>query len=172
MIGRAQWFYFTRFVEYNAELIPRMKGVQIPWETYIQSRNPRSRPPSPPKILSNPVQLNDIAEARRLMVENEAGGAEPGTSMDAGGMSFGVLVKLISEGRAGEVEGIRNIPDSLNVSLPPGHADARMLHLQNRHYKHDVNHGKSQLPTAPSIAPSPSLYTNTYPRQFLLLLST
>jgi len=33
------------------------------------------------------------------------------------GMSFAMLCRLISEGRAGEVGGVRDIPDQLNVSL-------------------------------------------------------
>lgn len=38
----------------------------------------------------------------------------PGGS-ETGGLSFDLLAELISEGRVGEVPGIRHIPDELNV---------------------------------------------------------
>ena len=45
-----------------------------------------------------------------MMSPGEAGGE------GGGGMSFAMLCQLISEGRAGEVQGVREIPDQLNVS--------------------------------------------------------
>lgn len=113
MIGRAQWFYFTR-----------LKGVCVGWDEYTnwathhQPTSPRTLSP----ILSatgvpipgqdqNPfAALNNIAEARKMM--------DGGQGQDSDGMSFGMLCKLISEGRAGNVP-VQHIPEELNASLLP-----------------------------------------------------
>ncbi len=105
-----------------------MKGVQIPWEAYAHystaspvplpsSTTPAGSPNSTPRSnrMRDPLaQLNNLAESRRMMADTGmmGGGGEGET-----GMSFAMLCRLISEGRTGEVGGIQEIPDQLNVGL-------------------------------------------------------
>ncbi|KAL7422955.1 hypothetical protein Q5752_002253 [Cryptotrichosporon argae] len=96
MIGRAQWFYFTR-----------LKGVNVPWEAYM-SRPSTSAPPQP-----DVAALDSLGEARRMMAAPDAGAGDDG----AGGMSFAMLCRLISEGRAGEVAAA-HVPEGLNTAQP------------------------------------------------------
>jgi hypothetical protein len=54
-----------------------------------------------------PADSPDVTEARKMMSAD----SDPTQS----GMSFTMLARLISEGRAGDVEGVKQIPDELNV---------------------------------------------------------
>ncbi|KAK1923071.1 hypothetical protein DB88DRAFT_330673 [Papiliotrema laurentii] len=124
MIGRAQWFYFTR-----------RKGLDIPWEVYAQHsaspaplRNSEATPPNtspsttgshpePPRRPTDPATaMGGLAEARRMMIQDNTP-TMPGREGESG-MSFAMLCRLISDGRAAEVPGIQQIPDQLNA-LPP-----------------------------------------------------
>jgi hypothetical protein len=141
MIARAQWFYFCR-----------IKNLSIPFDTYAEAQirrgatspprrseslpassssassplnnTPLSNAPAP-ALASGPglgsrkadpiSQLNSLAEAMRMMSASTTGEGDDG-------MSFAMLCELISEGRAGEVSGIKTIPDQINVSrVKPGH---------------------------------------------------
>ncbi|ORX41045.1 hypothetical protein BD324DRAFT_35251 [Kockovaella imperatae] len=133
IMGRAQWFYFTRLYQ-----------ISIPWESYASwsngnssrsstshpssstSSSPRgsslSRSPTPlhpaPKPRDPMAVLNHLAEAKRMM-EDTSGSSSSVQSSSPGdqGMSFSMLCTLISEGRAGEVP-VKMIPDQLNTSPP------------------------------------------------------
>jgi len=126
MIGRAQWFYFTR---YSSPLLPpigqrltsRLKGVSIPWEdyarrqatqTYVHPNSPTLSPKAPRSPREALQALNNLAEARTMMKD---GNGEGGEGDGAEGLSFGMLSRLISEGRAGEVP-VKQIPEGTNVS--------------------------------------------------------
>lgn len=133
MIGRAQWFYFTR-----------LKGVSIPWETYARRQRthpyvdpaspktglvlsrtasptaspsglgpaplpPSSKRPSPQEALQT---LNNLAEARQMMKA-----ASTGEDGDDEGLSFAMLSRLIAEGRTSEVP-VRQIPEGTNEGQP------------------------------------------------------
>ena len=91
-----------------------MRGFNIPWEAYAQYAQTEAAGPSHSRTSTSPrdpfAQLNNLTESRRMMSPGEAGGE------GGGGMSFAMLCQLISEGRAGEVQGVREIPDQLNVS--------------------------------------------------------
>ncbi|ORY26592.1 hypothetical protein BCR39DRAFT_253813 [Naematelia encephala] len=112
MIGRAQWFYFTR-----------LRGLQIPWEVYAQHTLRAPLPPSPAggstplqPVPTNPLAaINQISESRRMMMSDDSQG-EAAEGSGSGGMSFAMLSRLISEGRAGEVP-VQYIPEGINVSL-------------------------------------------------------
>ena len=110
----------------------RLKHVNLPWESYrawsaatpshsasftptssssSPSASSHSRSPTPhharPK---DPLAvLNNLAEAKKMM--DAAGSSSTGGE----GMSFSMLCRLISEGRADEVP-VKQIPDQLNVS--------------------------------------------------------
>jgi hypothetical protein len=124
MIGRAQWFYFTRYAPflllYKYWSDNRLKGVSIPWEEYArhQATQPYIHPNSPtlsPKVPRSPREalqaLNNLAEAKMMMKDGNG-------EVDSGGegLSFGMLSRLISEGRAGEVP-VKQIPEGTNLSL-------------------------------------------------------
>ncbi|KAK4688599.1 hypothetical protein P7C73_g1512, partial [Tremellales sp. Uapishka_1] len=83
MIGRAQWFYFMR-----------LKGLNIPWETYIANCNS----PAPSASASAP----NLIESFNMM-----------HSPEKQGMNFDMLCTLISEGRANELP-VQQIPQGLN----------------------------------------------------------
>jgi hypothetical protein len=95
----------------------RLKGVSIPWEEYArhQATQPYIIPNSPslsPKVSRSPREalqaLNNLAEARTMMKDGEV-------DSSGEGLSFGMLSRLISEGRAGEVP-VKQIPEGTNVS--------------------------------------------------------
>ena len=124
MIGRAQWFYFTRYafvpLVCQGRAHHRLKGVSIPWEEYArhQATQPYIHPNSPtlsPRVPRSPREalqaLNNLAEAKMMMKDGSG-------EVDSGGegLSFGMLSRLISEGRAGEVP-VKQIPEGTNVSL-------------------------------------------------------
>ena len=125
MIGRAQWFYFTRCVPlplFKCQADNRLKGVSIPWEEYArhQATQPYIHPNSPtlsPKVPRSPREalqaLNNLAEAKMMMKDGNGNG-----EVDGGGegLSFAMLSRLISEGRAGEVP-VKQILEGTNVSL-------------------------------------------------------
>ncbi|EIW69924.1 hypothetical protein TREMEDRAFT_61696 [Tremella mesenterica DSM 1558] len=164
MIGRAQWFYFTR-----------IKNLQIPWEAYAQysqsqirtyptanqsgtislSSPPGQRPGATSTARpSDPLaQLNNLAEARRMM------SSFPGREGGEEGMSFAMLCRLISEGRAGEVaqaqrEGEGMVVDAINSSLQQDKiiemtlqtenmgSRTRQPHHQSQHSRHVQNPGR------------------------------
>jgi hypothetical protein len=108
-----------------------MKGLSISWEAYAHystTSTPALLPTSSPSRQSTPrssrsqdplATLNNLAESRRMMSDTGILGGVAGEGDT--GMSFAMLCRLISEGRAGEVGGVREIPDQLNVrreSLP------------------------------------------------------
>ena len=116
--------------------------MSIPWESYVQYTSsqpvPGARPPPTPR---NPLaRLDSLAESRRMM-------ADPGMLGGSGnvgetGMSFAMLCQLISEGRAGEVGGLREIPDQLNVSSPRFSRSTR------------INLARKEAPSSQAILPS------------------
>lgn len=143
MIARAQWFYFCRiknlsipFDTYAEAQIrrgatsPPRRSESLPASSSSASSPLNNTPLSNAPALTpgsgsasasagsvgfgprkaDPIsQLNSLAEARRMMSANTTGEGEDG-------MSFAMLCELISEGRAGEVSGVKTIPDQINVS--------------------------------------------------------
>lgn len=133
MIGRAQWFYFTR-----------LKGVDLSWESYANHASSRelrggidrSEPApgtfTPHNVPARPrdalAALNNLAEAKRMMSRPQEG--DPYVASRAGeAMSFAMLCRLISEGRAAEVSGVEQIPEGLNVSIQTSMPSRRRTHF-------------------------------------------
>lgn len=97
----------------------RLKGTSIPFEAYMEySRHPPTQSstsspnlPGPSSCQGRPSRTGDspLAEARRMMLP------EPQGSVGEGGMTFAMLSRLIAEGKADQVPGIKQIPDQINV---------------------------------------------------------
>ena len=113
------------------KLTSSLRDVNVPWEVYaehsrrtlphlssgVTTPTPRTEPTS----VSDLAQQNNTlpnsqvsAEARRMMVQDDY--SPPNGAGQ--GLSFDMLAELISEGRGGEVPGIRTIPDEINVCDP------------------------------------------------------
>ncbi|WVQ86069.1 hypothetical protein IAT38_008237 [Cryptococcus sp. DSM 104549] len=155
MIARAQWFFFTR-----------KRNVSIPWDVYAlhsQTHHPRS------PAQEDPIRtLNNLAEARRMMLPSGAsvGGAGASASGSTGGsgggrgslegeqgMTFDMLCKLISEGRAEEVKG-RDIPEGLNET-PPSQA---AMPSRPKPWQTHANAAPQSLTLTSELHPSPAPY--------------
>ncbi|KIR35677.1 hypothetical protein L804_01839 [Cryptococcus deuterogattii 2001/935-1] len=98
MLSRAQWFYFTR-----------KKNIDLPWESYARHSQMYQCPPNTNSSGNALAQLDTLAEARRMLTAKGDTGQQ--------GMSFEMLVRLVKEGKADQVE-ITPVPDELHEGIP------------------------------------------------------
>jgi hypothetical protein len=105
-----------------------MRNIQIPWESYTQYQSSHKNYTPDPTSSHTQVQLtthddrfahlNTLAEAKKMMGDDHHDQAVVDPDLQRGGeggMSFTMLAKLISEGKVGDVGGIQQIPEGLNV---------------------------------------------------------
>lgn len=102
MIARAQWWYYTR----------KHALSQIPFETYRQNRT-RETESQPMKSSTGSFDslppLPSVAQSHMAIEEMRAAGP--------GDMTFNDVVRLIAQGRAGEVP-TEEVPDGINEAAP------------------------------------------------------
>ena len=104
----------------------RLKGISIPWEVYVNRptqsipispmfpKPPSRKTSAPTRSPDSITQRHTLAETHRMMSDSNV--TSPMTGDGGEAMTFATLCRLISEGRAGEVQGIRDILDQINES--------------------------------------------------------